>query len=59
MNNEDEQTRLNIVISLKELEEQVKELERTIHKEAGKDSKDGKMGNDFGKGVDSAVSIYK
>ena len=36
MNNEDEQTRLNIVTSLKELGEQVKELERTIHKDAGK-----------------------
>ncbi|PXZ01431.1 VENN motif pre-toxin domain-containing protein, partial [Gilliamella apicola] len=56
-NKEDEQTRLNIVTSLKELGEQVKELERTIHKDAGKDSKDGKMGNDFSKGVDSAVSI--
>ncbi|MBI0004617.1 VENN motif pre-toxin domain-containing protein, partial [Gilliamella sp. W8126] len=31
--------------------------ERTIHKDAGKDSKDGKMGNDFSKGVDSAVAI--
>ena len=57
LNNEDEQIRLNIVTSLKELGEQVKELERTIHKDAGKDSKDGKMGNDFSKGVDSAVSI--
>ncbi|WP_165601677.1 VENN motif pre-toxin domain-containing protein, partial [Gilliamella apicola] len=56
-NKEDEQTRLNIVTSLKELGEQVKELERTIHKDAGKDSQDGKMGNDFSKGVDSAVSI--
>ena len=36
MNNKDEQTRLNIVTSLKELGEQVKELERTIHKDAGK-----------------------
>ncbi|PXZ08680.1 hypothetical protein DKK70_00750 [Gilliamella apicola] len=57
LNNEDGQTRLNIITSLKELGEQVKELERTIHKDAGKDSKDGKMGNDFSKGVDSAVSI--
>ena len=56
-NKEDEQTRLNIVTSLKELGEQVKELERTIHKDAGKDSQDSKMGNDFSKGVDSAVSI--
>ena len=46
-NKEDEQTRLNIVTSLKELGEQVKELERTIHKDAGKDSQDGKMGNDL------------
>ena len=28
-----------------------------FHKDAGKDSQDGKMGNDFSKGVDSAVSI--
>ncbi|WP_220000005.1 HNH/ENDO VII family nuclease, partial [Gilliamella apis] len=45
------------VTSLQELASQVKELERTIHKDAGKDSKDGKMGNDFSKGVDSAVAI--
>ena len=56
-NKENEQTKQNIVTSLQELASQVKELERTIHKDAGKDSKDGKMGNDFSKGVDSAVAI--
>ncbi|WP_430875385.1 VENN motif pre-toxin domain-containing protein, partial [Gilliamella sp. G0441] len=49
--------RQQIVNSLKELGSQVKELEQSIHKDAGKESSDGKMGNDFSKGVDSAVSI--
>ena len=56
-NKKDEQTRQNIVTSLKELEEKIKDLERTIHNNAGKNSQDGKMNNDFSKGVDLAVSI--
>ncbi|MCX8728760.1 hypothetical protein J3U63_13305, partial [Gilliamella sp. B2838] len=54
---EKEENRQNIVNGLKELGNQVKELEQTIHQNAGKDSPDGKMGNDFSKGVDSAISI--